>query len=334
MGLSMFNRISCHRLSCQILLSVLLLSTIAWVGCSPRSGSSGKGNALDPNRTIVQIGAENYTAAQFDDFLRERFPETTNPIPRNDEVMSELLDRAINERLLLQEARQQGVTVSDKDVQEYLSNSSLIQNLDLTKLTAAERQRRVERAREILMVDRFLQSLATGQKPVLASEVKQYYEAHLDSFQEPEQFHVEEILVKDEPLAEAIEERLNKRQSFASLAQKYSQNPVASKRGDLGWFARGELPEQFEKAVMALKSGQHSPIIKTDYGFHIFRLKEIRKGHLVSLQTARPQIEKILGEEKRKEIQVNEITRLRQSTPIRIELQNLGFKYSTERSGE
>lgn len=330
----MFNEVSHHRVLSALLCGALLLAMLAGAGCAHRSGSPGSGQALDPHRTLVKIGAESYTAAQFDAFLRERFPETSGPIPHNDEVMSELLDRAINERLLIQEAQKQGITVSDKDVREYLTNSSLIQNFNLAALTAEERARRAERAREILMVDRLLQSIVAGQKAAPASEMKQYYAAHIDSFQEPERFHVEEILVKDEPLAKSIEESLNKRQSFESLARKFSQNPVASKDGDLGWFAHGELPEQFEKAVTALKPGRHSPIVKTDYGFHIFRLKEIQKGHLVPFEKARPQIERILREEKRKEVQVKEITRLRQSTPITIELQNLGFKYVKERTGE
>ncbi len=315
---------------CWRLLPFLLVILLG--GCGQRPSGSSPDARDNPQRVLVKIGDEDLTAGQFHAFLEEHFPESSNPIPRNDQVLSELLDRAINERLLIQAARQKNIQVSDADVQEYLTNSSLIQNLDRSKWTPEERRRRTERAREILMEDRFLQTISAGEKPVTPAEVQQYYQSHPGMFQEPDRYHIEEILVKDEPVAEAVEELLAKRKSFESLAQKYSRNPVASKGGDLGWFARGELPEQFEKAVMSLKPGQHTAVIRTDYGYHIFKLKEIRKGHVIPLPLARKQIEKILNDEKKKEAFVQEITRLRASVPIKIQTQNLGFNYIAERT--
>ncbi len=315
---------------CWRLLPFLLVILLG--GCGQRPSGSSPDARDNPQRVLVKIGDEDLTAGQFHAFLEEHFPESSNPIPRNDQVLSELLDRAINERLLIQAARQKNIQVSDADVQEYLTNSSLIQNLDRSKWTPEERRRRTERAREILMEDRFLQTISAGEKPVTPAEVQQYYQSHPGMFQEPDRYHIEEILVKDEPVAEAVEELLAKRKSFESLAQKYSRNPVASKGGDLGWFARGELPEQFEKAVMSLKPGQHTAVIRTDYGYHIFKLKEIRKGHVIPLPLARKQIEKILNDERKKEAFVQEITRLRASVPIKIQTQNLGFNYIAERT--
>ncbi len=313
------------RVTFQVSLGILFLLVSAG-GCG-KAPSSSERLSKDPNRTLAKIGDEIYTAAEFNDFLLERFPEASTPIPHNNEVLSDLFDQAINERLLLAAARAHGITISDKEVEEYLANSALIQSQDRRKLTSEERDQRAKRAREFLMVDRYVQNLGENQKPILLSEVKSYYDSHLDSFREPDKYHVEEILVYDEPLGQTIEGMLKRGRSFESLAQKYSRNPVASRGGDLGWFARGELPDQFEKAVLALSSGQHTSLIKTDYGFHIFKLKEIRKGHTIPLSAAKPQIIRILEDRERKAAVAQEIARLRQSISISIQFNALGFNY-------
>lgn len=287
----------------------------------------------DPRRIVATIGSERYSAAQLEVFLQERFPESSKPLPHNDGVLSELLDRAIDERLLLQAARSRSMTVEDQEVKEYLSNSSMIENTDPAKQTEEEKKQHFERAREVLLVNKYLQSLAPPKDSLSPTREREYYHSNLDQFQEPERYHIKEILVKDEPLAQAIEGMLARRKSFESLAQKYSKNPVASQGGDLGWFARGELPEQLERAVTALKPGQHSGIVKTDYGFHIFKLKEIQKSHQMPFEKARPQIRTRLIGEQTQETVNREISRLRKNTPITILFERLPFKYISIKPG-
>jgi peptidyl-prolyl cis-trans isomerase C len=314
---------------------MLILGMVCAVACRKPADRPSPRDDRDSTRTLARIGREDFSAAQFEVFLLERFPESASPIPRNDAVLSELLDHAINERLLLLAARQHQVTVSDGDVQEYLANSALVQGSSAEKTTTTTTDsQRLDRARDVLMVNRYVQSIASARSSPPPAEEKKYYNDHLESFQEPERYHVAEILVRDEPLARAIEGMLARKKSFESLARKYSRNDLAAKGGDLGWFARGELPEQLEKAVMGLKPEQHSGVVKTDYGFHIFKLKEIQPGHAIPFTEARSQIQTLLMNERRKEAVAEEIAQLRKSTPIEIRFQNLGFKYSPPKTGE
>jgi peptidyl-prolyl cis-trans isomerase C len=312
---------------------MLCLAMLAPAGCERRVDSPAPNSPMDPHRTLAKIGAEDFTAAQFDAFLRERFPESSGPIPHNDQVLSALLDSAVNERLLLQAARQQGMSVSDKEVQEYLANSALMQNRNQEQWSEEDRRRRAERATEALLVNRYVQSIIAVTKPVSREAGKEYYDAHTEAFQEPDRYHVAEILVQDEPVAETVLHMLVRGRSFESLAQRYSKNELASRGGDLGWFAHGELPEQFEKAITGLKPGRHSQIVRTDYGYHIFKLKDVRKGHIVAFAQAQSQIQTLLVEEQEKEALAQEMARLRNATPIVIELPNLGFKYLHEKAG-
>ncbi|MDD5542562.1 MAG: peptidylprolyl isomerase [Acidobacteriia bacterium] len=310
----------------------LALGLSLWVaGCGEAPTAPGPSTPLPPQTVIARIGDENYTHGQFREFLAERFPESSNPIPSNNKVLSALLDEALNDRLVLKEAVRQGITVSAKEVQEYLQNTSLTSPKSEIHPGSTPPSTPEQRARDILLTEKYLNLLLATVPPISKADERRYYETHGAEFQEPERYHIEEILVKNEPLAEAVLQMLAKRKSFESLAQKYSENSMAKRGGDLGWFARGELPEQLEKAVWGLKPGAHSQIVKTDYGFHIFKVKEIRAGYQLSFDAARPGIQTALGQEHKNEILAQTIERLRKETPPTIEVQKLDFKYISEK---
>ena len=79
-----------------------------------------------------------------------------------------------------------------------------------------------------------------------------------------------------------LRERVLKGEKFSMLATLYSQDPGSAKKGgELGFFSRGEMVGEFESAAFALKPGEVSPIIETQYGFHIIQLIE-RRGNTVN----------------------------------------------------
>jgi peptidyl-prolyl cis-trans isomerase C len=300
-------------------------------GCRGASITPNPTAPGSPETALARIGEEALTRGQFQDFLEERFPESSNPIPQNDRVLSELLDEAVNDRLVLQEAARQGLMVSDKEVQEYLSNTAVARSSGGRHPGFLPPSTPEQRAREILLADKHLNALLTSVPPVSAAEERQYFNSHEDAFQDTERYHIEEILVKDKPLAEAIEQMLAKRRSFESLAEKYSQKQAANNGSDVGWFARGELPEQLEKAVWGLKMGAHSGVVQTDYGFHIFKVKEIRPAHKVSFEQAREKIHATLLQQHKNAAVASDIERLRKNTRVVIEYQNLNFKYISDK---
>lgn len=81
-----------------------------------------------------------------------------------------------------------------------------------------------------------------------------------------------------------LRERIIKGESFAMLATLYSEDPGSAKKGgELGFFARGDMVSEFEAAAFALKPGEVSPIIETNYGFHIIQLIE-RRGSTINVR--------------------------------------------------
>lgn len=129
---------------------------------------------------------------------------------------------------------------------------------------------------------------------VTPSEVKNYFDKiPKDSLPfVDEQFEISQIVLKPSISEEErdrvrlelnrLRERILKGEKFEMLATLYSQDPGSAKKGgELGFFGRGEMVSAFEAAAFALKPGEVSPVIESDFGFHIIQLIE-RRGNTVN----------------------------------------------------
>lgn len=83
--------------------------------------------------------------------------------------------------------------------------------------------------------------------------------------------HCAHILVEKLSLAQELKTRIAKGESFANLAKQFSIDGSKRRGGDLGFFGRGMMVPEFEKAAFALEKGQVSDIIKTQFGYHIIK---------------------------------------------------------------
>jgi peptidyl-prolyl cis-trans isomerase D len=140
------------------------------------------------------------------------------------------------------------------------------------------------------------------------AEVRKYYEAHRAQYEGKEERQASHILVAVEPganeetkqetraRAEEIHKQLvQKPGSFAELAKQHSQDPGSAERGgDLGYFGRGIMPRPFEEAVFRLNVGEISPVVETQYGFHIVRLLAVKAAESRSFEDVRGEIEREL----------------------------------------
>ncbi len=118
------------------------------------------------------------------------------------------------------------------------------------------------------------------QNQVSDEEVKSYYDEHLAKYSSEEQRRVAHILVEgdDEAKAQAILDELNNGADFAALAQEKSDDfGSAENGGDLGWIERDVMDPAFEAAAFSLKNpGDMSELVKSDFGYHIIKLEELK----------------------------------------------------------
>lgn len=86
----------------------------------------------------------------------------------------------------------------------------------------------------------------------------------------PSQIRCSHILVKTESEAKELFEEIQHGASFSKLAEMHSLCPSRKRGGDLGFFGRGQMVKEFEKAAFALEKSQTS-LVKTDFGWHVIR---------------------------------------------------------------
>jgi parvulin-like peptidyl-prolyl isomerase len=82
------------------------------------------------------------------------------------------------------------------------------------------------------------------------------------------------ILVEKESLAKEILEKIKNGESFSKMAEQYSIDGSRRRGGDLGFFGKGMMVADFEKAAFALQKGEVSGVIKTQFGYHIIKRLE------------------------------------------------------------
>ena len=121
--------------------------------------------------------------------------------------------------------------------------------------------------------------------PVSDTEIQTYYGAHQDEFKRPAQIRCEYVSWPKEPTREDEEateqeirellEEIKGGADFAALAEEYSDDPgSAANGGDLGIFGRGHMVKPFEETAFALKVGEVSQPVKTQFGWHLIKVEE------------------------------------------------------------
>lgn len=154
-----------------------------------------------------------------------------------------------------------------------------------------------------------------NRQTVSDTDISQYYKAHENEYGTPEQRQAAHILISASSTAPQAEQDAAKKQAtellqqlrqspekFADLARKHSQDPgSAASGGDLGSFGRGMMVKPFEDAVFAMKPGEISDLVKTDFGYHIIKLVAIQPSKALPLAAVRGDIENLLRQQKANE---------------------------------
>jgi hypothetical protein len=175
-----------------------------------------------------------------------------------------------------------------------------------------------------LRIEQFITQLTAHLPRPRNSEISEYYRRNRARFYRPEMAHASHIVKNvDEQTDEAaalagIQEAaraLKNGMPFEEVADRYSDCP--GNGGDLGFFARGEMVEEFENVVFGLREGEVSEIFRSPFGFHIAKLHEKRPEGIRPLSEVRQEIEHAILEERRNAILSRNIQQLRERADIR-----------------
>ncbi|MCL0046044.1 peptidylprolyl isomerase [Nitrospinaceae bacterium] len=122
------------------------------------------------------------------------------------------------------------------------------------------------------------------------TKAKAYYKAHKESFEIGQMVHAFHIMVASEDESKVVHSAIKaQKKSFSELARMYSLAPEASVGGDLGYFEIDQMPEEFG-SIVQLKKNQVSEIIKTPYGYHIFKVVDVKIPRQLSFSESKKNI--------------------------------------------
>jgi len=179
----------------------------------------------------------------------------------------------------------------------------------------------------VLAPSDFLDKVTIAEK-----EISDFYELNQESFKNPKKIKARHILLKLSPDASESEEtetkekalsllkRLRDGENFAALAKKYSQDPAASKGGDLGYFTRGQMVKPFEELAFSLKKGELGGPVKTQFGWHIIQVDDIKDATVKTFSEVRNQIVTTIKNDISKEIAHERALTLMDQMPYDIDL--------------
>jgi len=162
----------------------------------------------------------------------------------------------------------------------------LLESMVDTMLTAADaRKQKVEKSAEFKqqmkrLEEQVLQRIMLTrmiEKGVTESALRARYDEITKQLSGVEQIQARHILLKTEADAVAVIDELGKGGDFVALAKARSTGPSAPEGGDLGFFSKGQMVPEFEKAAFALKTGEHSrKPVKTQFGWHVIKIENRR----------------------------------------------------------
>ena len=292
------------KLTIGVLLLVLL-TTAALTGCGNDQQEEGlsddaiaKVNGEEISRedfeqvlAMYQVGYE----AEFGEDVWEMTIESGETVL--EALKQEVSQVLILERLVMQRAEAEGLSVSEEEIDEaiapYLEDPDMQALLEEGTLEEAFLRGQIEKE---LYAEKY-QEWYLGENEVTDEEIEEFYEENKEVFETLE-VRARHILVEEETLARELIERIEEGEGFEELAMAYSTDGSASGGGDLGYFGRGQMVQPFEEAAFSQEVGEVSEEpVETQFGYHII-LVEDRIEESESLEDARESIRSHIGSQR------------------------------------
>jgi parvulin-like peptidyl-prolyl isomerase len=235
-------------------------------------------------------------------------------------LREDLLDKLIEDRLILQEAKKEKLNIDQARVKarvdelrdRYLTDAEFQKALMLQGLTQSDIETKI---RQQLLMYNIIESKVKSGISVKPSEITDFYHAHSLEFKSPEERQVRIIKVAQEDRAKAAYAELVSGATLDSLANKYSLQ-----MSELSVRQNKELREDIENTVFSLNQGGFSAPLEVGDVFYIFQLKEIIPSHQLNLAEAQGDIYSYLFNQKMQEALAKWLASLRQRSYIKIKI--------------
>ncbi|SVC10127.1 uncharacterized protein METZ01_LOCUS262981, partial [marine metagenome] len=201
------------------------------------------------------------------------------------------LNNLIRNKLIIMEAKNSGIFLAsdeyERSYQEAINGydgDSFSVTLSVEGIPAKIWESRLKNR---LLISKFIQDKFKPNDSSFEKKIHSYYEENKEKFKKGKEVHALHIMVATEDEAKHINKLLKSgKKSFSKLSREHSLSPEAAIGGDLGYFEISQMPQEFGP-IVKLKENQISEIIKTPYGYHIFKLVRVKRPRELSFSEAK-----------------------------------------------
>jgi parvulin-like peptidyl-prolyl isomerase len=257
---------------------------------------------VPPDKTAVLVNGEPLSLEEFDtEFRLMAIHYGAVSGGRMRSIKRRLFEQVINRRLLIQEARKEGIRITRREWDGILADAMKEMPEDFLGLLKVQgvdedawKRKLFQEKWALKVVERAVNAGVT----IAPKEVEEYYWSHLGDYREPRAVHALHFVVGEKADLEKALALLKKGETFPSVVSRYSLGPEKPQGGDWGFMAADRLPPSYLKALSALKPGKVSPPLQDDLGYHLFMLLEWRPSGMRGFAEVRQRIfESLLKEE-------------------------------------
>ena len=292
-------------------------------------------------RIVAKVNGEIITKSQLDGEVQSVL-EQLGPAPtfeegqrRLAEIRPQVLERLIDNMLILQMAADRGLQVPAQYFEEWKTNvmeemtieseEELVRQMELQGVTMEEFRKKWEQG---LLIQEVRRIEVDNKISVSEPEIDKYYQEHAVEYTEPAKVRIREIVVRfdedDEAQAAAEMERLHQDimqgADFAEVARQKSDSSSRDVGGDLGFFEDGELAEALNAAAFSLSPGEVSDVLRLGTALYLIRVEEKTEQQTLPLDDVRKTIADAIFEQKMLEQSDRYLAELRDHAIIEVQL--------------
>jgi len=272
-----------------------------------------------PTDPVAKVNGAVITRVELDRAMKVLVGQGRVPAPTTPEQTKQTekatLDQLVAAELLYQAGKKLEIKDLDKQVEEKIAQGkSKFPNPEdyakALKTADISEKELVELTRKDIIINNLVQKDLAAKITVSDAEAKKFYDENIDKFKRDAEVRASHILIGVEPNASAEDKKKAKDKAdallkevkggkdFAEVAKANSTCPSSAQGGDLGFFGKGQMVPPFEQAAFALKKGEVSDVVETQFGYHIIKLTDKKEPETVKFEDTKERIVDYLKQQK------------------------------------
>lgn len=279
------------------LITTTMLAIIAVSSIAGTASAATTNQAMTLDSVVAVVNTDVITQSELNAAIKlaqNELQQTNTPQPSDQQLKMQVLNQLIDHKIELQTASRMGITVSEDQLDQAISNIAAKNKLTVAQLRDALAQQGInfsgyrKQIKEQMIIQQLMQRAVASSINISPQDVKNAQNSPYVLAQKHDAYHVDDILISlpDEPSsaqvqaaytkAQSIVVQLQKGANFKTLAAANSDGTEAMKGGDLGWRSLEELPTVFAAKVVDMNPGDVAGPIRTGNGVHVIKLEGVK----------------------------------------------------------